>query len=99
MISEETEARGTTSGVEVEESRRANSANGLNWLKLSHGQLVTSAVLYNHLYWLFVEDLLKVTFLLALHFSLIPSLCSLHLSPSPQKSSFPSFPLTSEQPK
>ena len=74
MIVGEPEAKGTRNGVKVEV--RANSANGLNWLKLSHGQLLTCALLYNCLYWLFVEDSLKVTILLALHFSL-----SLSLSP------------------
>lgn len=94
MISEETEARGTTSGVEVVESHRANSANGLNWLRLSHGQLLTGAVLYNHLYWLFVEDLLKVTFFVGFAF-LSPSLplfpTSLAVSPEVQLPFFSAY--------
>lgn len=95
MTSEETEARGTTSGVQVEASLRANSANGLSWLKLSRGQLLTSAVLYNHLYWLFVEDSLKVIFLSALHFSLPPSLplflVSFSISPEVQLPFFSAY--------
>lgn len=80
----------TTNGMEVG-NRLAHPGHGLSWLKLSHGQLLTSALLYNRLYWLFVEDSLKVIILSALHFSLSPSLflsISISISFLPRSSAF-----------